>query len=124
MLKIKTNTHYYPFFDWLRGLLAITVMFTHEGLIGWALSGNFAVQIFFALSGWLIGSILIKLEPSKLTQFYFNRAVRIWIPYYFALILLILASLIREPVTDKWIEFIFYKFSFVYNIFGAPQLAS
>lgn len=99
-------------------------MFTHEGLIGWALSGNFAVQIFFALSGWLIGSILIKLEPSKLTQFYFIRAVRIWTPYYFALILLILASLIREPVTDKWIEFIFYKFSFVYNIFGTSQLAS
>ena len=124
MLKLTNNTHYYPLFDWLRGLLAITVMFTHQGLINWELSGNFAVQIFFALSGWLIGSILLKLEPSKLTEFYYNRAVRIWIPYYLALLLLIIASLMREPVTIKWIEFVFYKFSFVYNIFGTPQLAN
>lgn len=75
------------------------------------------------MSGWLIGSILIKLEPSKLTHFYFNRAVRIWAPYYLALILLIIASLIREPITEKCIEFIFYKITFVYNIFGTPQLA-
>ena len=119
MLKIKPS--YYPLFDWLRGLLALTVMFYHEGLIGWEPSGDFAVQIFFALSGWLIGGILIKLEPTELTRFYFNRAIRIWTPYFFALILLITASLIRESITGKWIEFIFYKISFVYNIFGAPQ---
>ena len=123
MLKLKKDAQYYPLFDWLRGFLGIIVMVSHEGLIGWEQSGNFAVQIFFALSGWLIGGILIKLEPSKLTHFYFNRAVLIWAPYYLALVLLIIASLIREPVTEKWIEFIFYKITFVYNIFGTPQLA-
>jgi peptidoglycan/LPS O-acetylase OafA/YrhL len=115
--------HYYPWFDWLRGILAITVMLTHEGLIGWERSGNFAVQVFFALSGWLIGSILIKLKPEQLTKFYFNRAIRIWVPYYLALILLVCASLLRDPITGKWLEFVFYKLSFVYNIFGNSQLA-
>lgn len=125
-INMKTDQEhvYYPWFDWLRGILAITVMVYHEGLIAWHFSGNFAVQIFFALSGWLIGGILIKLKPAQLPRFYFNRAMRIWAPYYLALGLLICASLLREPVTAKWLEFIFYKLSFVYNIFGVPQLAN
>lgn len=115
--------HYYPWFDWLRGSLAISIMLTHEGLIAWERSGNFAVQVFFALSGWLIGGILIKLKPEQLTKFYFNRAIRIWVPYYLALILLVCASLLHDPITGKWLEFIFYKLSFVYNVFGTRQLA-
>ena len=115
--------HYYPWFDWLRGILAISIMLTHEGLVAWDHSGNFAVQVFFALSGWLIGGILIKLKPEQMTQFYFNRAIRIWVPYYLALILLVCASLLHDPITGKWLEIVFYKLSFVYNIFGTRQLA-
>ena len=115
--------HYYPWFDWLRGILAICIMLKHEDLIAWGLSGNFAVQVFFALSGWLIGGILIKLKPKQMTKFYFNRAIRIWVPYYLALILLVCASLLHDPITGKWLEIVFYKLSFVYNIFGAWQLA-
>ena len=115
--------HYYPWFDWLRGTLAISIMLTHEGLIAWGHSGNFAVQVFFALSGWLIGGILIKLKPEQMTKFYFNRAIRIWVPYYLALILLLCASLLHDPITGKWLEFVFYKLSFVYNLFGNRQLA-
>lgn len=103
MEKIMQKNQYYPWFDWLRALLAIAVMFTHEGLSPWNQSGNFAVQVFFALSGWLIGGILLKISLKDLPRFYFNRALRIWAPYYIALLLLITASLLKEPITLKWL---------------------
>jgi peptidoglycan/LPS O-acetylase OafA/YrhL len=81
------------------------------------------VQVFFALSGWLIGGILINTESKDLTRFYFNRAIRIWVPYYLACGLLLGLSMLREPVTAKWLEIVAYKLSFVYNLFGTPQLA-
>ena len=118
----KDKSLYYPWFDWLRGVLAVIVMFGHEGLLTWQHSGNFAVQIFFALSGWLIGRILLNLKPNELTTFYFNRAIRIWAPYFLALVLLISVSAFRDPITTKWLEIVFYKASFVYNLFGTPQL--
>jgi peptidoglycan/LPS O-acetylase OafA/YrhL len=120
---MNPKTTYYPYFDYLRIALAAIVMLGHDGLIHWSQSGNLAVQVFFALSGWLIGGILLKLSKDDLPRFYFNRALRIWIPYYIACIFLIIASLLRDPINLKWFEFIFYKLSFVYNIFGPPQLA-
>jgi len=119
----SNKTYYYPYFDYLRIVLAIIVMLFHDGLIKWVHSGDLAVQVFFALSGWLIGGILLKLSVKDLPRFYFNRAFRIWIPYYFALILIIAVSLLRDPITPKWMEIVFYDLSFVYNIFGPPQLA-
>lgn len=120
---MKQDTQYYPWFDWLRGVLAIVVMLRHDRVLDWEQSGNFAVQVFFALSGWLIGGILIHLKPADLPRFYFNRAVRIWIPYYIGFALLIAVSLLRDSVTSKWLEIVFYKLSFVYNLFGTQQLA-
>lgn len=121
-----TNNHeklnYYPLFDWLRLILALTVCFYHSGIFGWVQSGNFAVQVFFALSGWLIGSILLSTSKIDLPRFYFNRALRIWVPYFFALLLLVVASLLHDPITPKWFEIIFYKISFVYNLFAPQQL--
>ncbi len=113
---------YYPYFDYLRIILASVVMFGHDGLISWEHSGKLAVDIFFALSGWLIGGILIKTDLNKLPRFYFNRTVRIWVPYYIALSLIIIASLLKDPIDHKWIEFILYKITWVYNLFGPPQL--
>lgn len=114
---------YYPGFDWLRATLAIVVMLGHDNLIAWHESGTFAVDVFFALSGWLIGGILVKLEMRQLPRFFFNRSMRIWLPYYIALALLIAASLLRDKVTDKWLEFVSYKLLMVWNLFGSSQLA-
>lgn len=127
-MKNKSTTgtkelFYYPLFDYLRFVLASVVMFYHGGLIEWAVAGKFAVEVFFALSGWLIGSILLESGKSDLTKFYFNRAVRIWIPYYIAFCLLIIASFLKDPINAKWFEFVFYKLTWVYNLFGPPQLA-
>ena len=60
---------YYPWFDWLRLLLACVVLFGHEGPIGWRNAGNFAVQVFFALSGWLIGGQLVVLPGESCRGF-------------------------------------------------------
>jgi len=115
---------YYPAFDVLRIVLALTVTLVHVRLLAfWEPLGNLAVQIFFALSGWLIGGILIRSTPRDLPRFYFNRAARIWIPYFVANGLLIVASLLHDPITAKWGEVFFYNFTFVFNFFGVPQLA-
>lgn len=120
----KPGTVYYPWFDWLRAVLAITVMLGHDRLIPWAHSGDFAVKVFFALSGWLIGGVLMNTPRQHLTRFYFNRAVRIWAPYYLGLALLLAASLLQEPlVTAKWFEIVIYQVTFVYNLFGRNQIA-
>ena len=119
---VSPSRAYYPYFDYLRIILASIVMFGHDGLISWEHSGKLAVDIFFALSGWLIGGILIKTDLNKLPRFYFNRAIRIWVPYYIALSLIIVASLLKDPIDHKWLEFILYKITWVYNFFGPPQL--
>jgi len=79
---------------------------------------SFAVAIFFALSGWLIGAMLLEQTPSDVGRFYFNRAVRIWIPYFIALALLICASILYGDFSLQWIEAVVYKSSFVFNWFG------
>ncbi len=120
----KTNSSaYYPYFDYLRAICAIAVMLYHAKLFTWDQSGNLAVQVFFALSGWLIGGILVDTKINHLPRFYFNRAIRIWIPYYTALGIFLTFSILREPITDKWVEIAIYKATFVYNLFGTPQLA-
>lgn len=127
-LKQKNTTggemdSYYPLFDWLRIILAIVVALKHDNVIQWTNAGNLAVQVFFALSGWLIGGILLNSKKEDLPKFFFNRVTRIWVPYALAITLLLGASLLRDPVTLKWLEFAFYKLTFVYNFFGPPQLA-
>jgi peptidoglycan/LPS O-acetylase OafA/YrhL len=121
---MKEESGYYPKFDYLRIVLAFTVLISHSGLpVFWDQSGNYAVQVFFALSGWLIGGILLRSDSSDLPRFYFNRAARIWIPYFVAIVLLIAASLLKDRITHKWLEIFFYDMTFVYNFFGPPQLA-
>lgn len=114
---------YYPWFDWLRAACACAVMLHHDRVLRWEHAGDFAVQVFFALSGWLIGGMLLKLDRRDLPRFFFNRAVRIWAPYYLAAAMLLGLSVLREPMTAKWVEIVVYKLTFVYNLFGTPQLA-
>lgn len=123
MMASTSKLKYYPIFDYLRIVLALTVTAGHAGIQSWDQSGNFAVQVFFAMSGWLIGAILLNSSARELSRFYFNRAARIWVPYFVTIFLLIAVSLMKEPVTRKWIEIFFYDLTFTYNFFGPPQLA-
>lgn len=107
----------FPLFDWLRFILASVVALGHEGVITWAPAGNFAVQIFFALSGWLIGGILFGTSFSDLPRFFYNRATRIWIPYFFAVALIYSFSALRDPLDDSYFYFLFYDLTFTHNWF-------
>jgi peptidoglycan/LPS O-acetylase OafA/YrhL len=121
---MRDNREYYPLFNYLRMILALTVTMYHAHVFEWERAGVLAVEIFFGLSGFLIGGILIKLRPAELPRFFFNRSTRIWIPYFVAVGLLIAASLTRDDITVKWMEFIFYKATFSYDFFGPPQMAA
>jgi peptidoglycan/LPS O-acetylase OafA/YrhL len=121
-INLNANNNYYPYFDWLRIILAMTVALNHDEVINLPHAGNLAVQVFFALSGWLIGGILLSTKKEDLPRFFFNRVTRIWIPYAIGIALLLCASLLKDTVTPKWVEFVFYKITFVYNLFGPPQL--
>ena len=114
---------YYPWFDWLRLSLACVVLFGHEGIIQWRNAGNFAVQIFFVLSGLLIGGQLVILPRRQLPRFYFNRALRIWGPYFLAVSILVATSAAHEHITAKWAEIVFYDLTSVFNLFGQRQIA-
>lgn len=107
----------FPLFDWLRLILAAGVASAHFGLIAWPQAGNLAVQVFFALSGWLIGTILIEMRRDKLPLFYFNRATRVWVPYAVAVAVLYGLSVLRDPITGRWFEFLAYDATFTHNWF-------
>lgn len=122
----KTRHTYYPLLDYLRGLAALGVFISHSDT--WHIFpesfGNACVQIFFSLSGFLIGGILLEASPNDIPRFYFNRSTRIWIPYFIALSLVLVVTILKQPLTDsKLWEILFYKLTFTYNLFGTPQLA-
>jgi peptidoglycan/LPS O-acetylase OafA/YrhL len=121
-IAAEAHSEYFPAFDYLRFVLAAAVVAFHANMFSWERAGNFSVQMFFALSGWLIGGMLLSVDAKSLPRFYFNRAARIWIPYFVTVMLLILAYLVFSVITAKWIELTFYKFTFVYNFFGARQI--
>ncbi len=108
----------YAAFDLLRFVLAFAVLLSHTGVLAWAHAGNLAVQVFFALSGWLIGSILCRTERGELSRFYFNRATRIWIPYLVTVSILYAVSLAHQhSLSSRWHEFLIYDLTFTHNWF-------
>jgi peptidoglycan/LPS O-acetylase OafA/YrhL len=111
------KTGSFPLFDWLRFVLASMVALAHGDILTWSQAGNFAVQVFFALSGWLIGGILLRTELRGLPRFYYNRGTRIWIPYVLAVATIYLLSALREPVTSHYFHCLFYDLTFTHNWF-------
>lgn len=108
----------YPLFDWLRFLLASVVVLGHSAVIPWEPAPYLAVQVFFALSGWLIGSILLRSTVEDIPHFFFNRGTRIWIPYFGAVALVYGVSLLRDPVNASWLQFLVYDVSFTHNLYS------
>jgi peptidoglycan/LPS O-acetylase OafA/YrhL len=72
---------HWPALDGLRGIAAIAVLFFHAHL-GFAVNGYVGVDVFFALSGFLITSILLREVRSRgrlrLTRFYVRRLLRLY----------------------------------------------
>jgi peptidoglycan/LPS O-acetylase OafA/YrhL len=113
-----TKVKEYAAFDLLRFALAFAVLLNHTGVLTWLNAGNLAVQVFFALSGWLIGSILYRTKRGELGRFYFNRATRIWIPYFVTVCVLYAVSLVHQhSLSSRWHEFLIYDLTFTHNWF-------
>ncbi|WP_339108458.1 acyltransferase [Thioclava sp. GXIMD4216] len=108
----------YPMFDWLRFVLASLVVMVHAHMPGVpGISGGLSVGVFFALSGWLIGSILLRTSVTELPRFFFNRATRIWLPYAAAIALLYGAAAIREGTGFFWLKYLVMDLTFTHQIF-------
>ncbi|MBV8206363.1 MAG: acyltransferase [Acidobacteria bacterium] len=107
-----------PELDGIRGLAILLVMAYHvvgpyalpghlPGHATWARVirvagfGAAGVQLFFVLSGFLIGGILLRVKSSDtyFSTFYFRRALRILPPYY---ALLLFVALLRMAGPDHW----------------------
>lgn len=108
----------YPPFDWLRIALASVVALEHEGMPPFGpIDANLAVVIFLALSGWLIGGILLALPVRELPRFFFNRATRIWIPYACAVVLIYGLAALRDGMDANWLKYLFYDATFTHITF-------
>jgi peptidoglycan/LPS O-acetylase OafA/YrhL len=108
----------YPFFDWLRFILASIVVLSHSHftLLPF-LNGSLAVKVFFALSGWLIGGILLNTQKSELPRFFFNRATRIWIPYAVAILMIYGLAAVKEGVDFFWFKYLLLDVTFTHQLY-------
>ncbi len=94
----------YPSFDGLRALSIVPVVFHHatprvlDGVLG---RGPLGVDLFFAISGFLITTLLLREREAggvRLGAFFVRRALRIFPLYYVVLALFVLhAVFVREP---------------------------
>lgn len=125
-ISASQRHEFFPAFDYLRAFAALGVFIGHADKYHFfpADVGNACVQIFFALSGFLIGGILLKSRAPDLPRFFFNRATRIWTPYAISIAILFAVTALKQGLSDpKFGEFFFYMVTFDYNWFGPPQLA-
>ena len=101
--------------DGLRGLAALCVVVFHTNS-RWMPGGWAAVDAFFALSGFLITSILVKHgdSPRFLVQFYMRRGLRIWPIYYLCLVAFMLFNR-KLPVRCNW-SGLWYYLTYTHNI--------
>ncbi len=92
-MKNQQLPNYIKGLDGLRGVYVLLVIFFHASLMN---AGWIGVQIFFVLSGYLIGGILLNLKDNGATLwqnlriFERRRVFRIFSDYYLYLLLLIL----------------------------------
>ncbi len=86
----------------LRIYLALCVVAAHaNAFVPWAMhGGREAVQIFFMISGFYMALIADK-YPSKL-EFYCSRFLRIFIPYWFVAVGVVLACIVSGIAIDEW----------------------
>jgi peptidoglycan/LPS O-acetylase OafA/YrhL len=87
------------FLDWARGLAAQAVLvghvISHNGIETTAYFQDLGVVIFFLLSGFLItGSVLRKTSAYDFVDFLTDRAARIFVPYFPAIVFIVVAGLL------------------------------
>ncbi|WGV27803.1 acyltransferase family protein [Halotia branconii] len=85
-----SSKFYIPSLDGMRTVAFLIVFLAHAGLSK-IVPGGFGVTVFFFLSGYLITTILRReydrYQNLDFKSFYLRRALRIWPPFYFVLLL-------------------------------------
>jgi hypothetical protein len=126
-----------PALDGVRGLAAISVFLFHYGDLGNSsshvlrfinevkLRGAYGVDIFFALSGFLITGILWDMRNAnhRWLNFYRNRALRLF-PLYYGLwaFLLFYCIVFHHPWYRSNFGYLFYAGNFVFPFKGLNQI--
>jgi peptidoglycan/LPS O-acetylase OafA/YrhL len=118
----------YPGLDLLRAIAIVWVMLFHSHMVGglgplgdaFARHGWMGVDLFFVLSGFLIGQqVLAPLsrgERLRFGDFYLRRALRILPAFWVMLALYVLWPGIREkPLMEPWWKFAFFLFNVLYT---------
>ena len=117
----KKHDNYYQFLDSLRGIAIVLVIIHHVGLhfpvlmndsvaeqlvrIGWS-----GVDIFFAISGYLITKILMDAHQQQdIKRFFIKRFFRI-VPLYFSAIFIyyVFGTILKDPnISRLWLSTLF-----------------
>lgn len=91
---------YFSELDVLRGFSILAVVYYHTVPSYFAHFGSNGVTLFFAISGFLITTIILRSKNEDgsfgIRNFYVRRSLRIWPLYYAVLLLYILAVLLFE----------------------------
>lgn len=90
MAEIK----YSPQLDGLRAVCIIFTIFNHVDGVPFFIDGNVGVDVFFALSGFLITGILLRSNWCDLKGYYIRRFYRILPVYYLALIATVIFAVV------------------------------
>lgn len=97
---------YLPQLDGLRAL-AISLVFVHHAVFPLAFGGQIGVDVFFALSGFLITTVLLReIADSgdvKLRNFYLRRIIRLYPALLVAMLLLFVPGLLLAQSTTKFL---------------------
>ena len=107
-----------PGLDLLRALAIIVVVIYHAGTMGFPMPGRvhrwgwIGVDLFFVLSGYLIGGQLLaplaRNQPANLKRFFARRALRIMPAYFVVLAIYVFLPAWREyPEMYPWWKFLF-----------------
>ncbi len=89
----------------LRVYLALCVVAAHSGvnLLPWPMHSSVeAVEIFFLISGFYMSLVFSKYRSAL--EFYTSRFLRIFVPYYVILGLVILAVALTGLISGNWLE--------------------
>jgi len=101
------QSRYFPSLDGLRAISILAVVWHHSGFHGSGIfsRGYLGVQLFFAISGFLITTLLLREREStghiNLRDFYVRRTLRIFPLYYATIAIYALLVHFSERATER-----------------------